>query len=141
MNTLLKKITAISLISLLTITSSYAMAKPHKDVDKLAQRLKLDEAQTVKFKEIMTAQKIERAAMQAEKKQVAELFKSGDIDGAAEQAANAARAGVYKRAELKEKLSAVLTAEQLQQLQDMKKRKMHQKPRHKKDKNKQAKEQ
>ena len=89
----------------------------------------------------MTAQKIERAAMHAEKKQVAELFESGDIDGAAEQAANSARAGVYKKAELKEKLSAVLTAEQLQQLQDMKKRKMHNKPRHKQDKNKQAREQ
>ncbi|MEW6998223.1 hypothetical protein AADZ86_11005 [Colwelliaceae bacterium BS250] len=139
MNTLLKKMTAISLLSLLAISSSYAMAKPQKDVDNLAQRLELDEAQTIKFKEIMSAQKTERAAMQADKKQVAKLLEDGDIDGAADKAAELARAGVYKIAEFKAQLSTVLTAQQLQQLQDIKNHKMDRMQRSRHGKHKQEK--
>ncbi len=91
-----------------------------KNIFKKLRALDLTEAQKAQLKALKPQLKAGKEAAKAKRKEVINLAKAGNIDSAANLAADNARAMVYKRAELFQQLKGVLTEEQLQKLKNTK---------------------
>lgn len=118
----LTKLTVISLCVILSLPSSIAFAHDNVEIDRLINRLQLNDFQSDQFKELMNS-KPDKSMMSKQREEIRELIAADNIELAADLAANNARERVYNRASYDEKLSAILTVEQLELLEKMRSRK------------------
>ena len=85
--------------------------------DRITKQLDLTEAQRQSLAEIRAELRTSRESAQTRREQVVALVKGGNVDGAAALAAEQARERVYRRAEMRRRVSEVLTAEQLKEME------------------------
>ena len=115
-----------------------AHGKKHHRIERLIEKLELTDNQAVQFKEIMAEKAQLKSKKREQKKANRELIKDGFVDQAAENAANNARQHIYASAEIRQRLSTILTQEQLVMMESMKSKKRHHKKRHKSSRQEQS---
>ena len=91
-------------------------------IDRMVERLELSDEQAVEFEKLMESRADQRSLKFQGMSEIQEMIDQGNVDLAAEQAANSARAGVYEMAENKRLLSEILTPEQLAKMEEIKER-------------------
>lgn len=99
---------------------SAAALSAHADRgDHFARALDLTEAQQESMREIRETYGVNREQRQANKAEIQALVESGNVDAAADMAAKLASESVYRRAEMRQRMSEILTPEQMEQLEAM----------------------
>lgn len=115
------KRSALTIAIALTLMTGAAVAKGsgHKGgghnspIERMIEKLDLTDAQVIQVEELMG----DRPNKRESRAQIKELMDQGNVDQAAEQAANAARERVYQKAKFKSGLEQILTTEQLAKME------------------------
>ena len=107
----------ISVVAIGLVSSLFAFSAGAHPGDRIAEQLELTETQQQSLESIRAEQRLTRESARAGREEVAALAKSGNIDGAAALAADQARERVYRRAEMRRRISEVLTPEQIEQME------------------------
>ena len=135
----LKRGALASAVALMLIAGA-ATAKDHGgkrhggmgfNLERMADKLELSESQVTQIQQLIDTTRPEKGSMKARKAQMKELIEQGNVDQAAELAAEAARQRVYNRTNFKNGLSQILTAEQLAQMEEFKERRKERRERRK----------
>ena len=90
-----------------------AAADSVRNLDRLAQQLDLSEAQQTALSQLRHATRTSRRGTREKRAEVIQLIRSGQADAAADLAAQSARDRVYRHAEHRASLAAILTPQQL----------------------------
>ncbi len=101
------------------------------NLERMADKLELNESQVAQIQQLIDTTRPEKGSRKAHKAQMQELIEQGNVDQAAELAAEAARQRVYNRTNFKNSLSQILTAEQLAKMEEFKARKKERRERRK----------
>ena len=98
------------------VLSAATSAHPFEHI---TDELDLTEAQELDLSSLRAEFVPVKDTANAQREGVMELVNSGDIDAAADMAANQARERVYQRAEIQRRLAEILTPEQFSQMQEI----------------------
>jgi len=101
------------------------------NLERMADKLDLSDSQVTQIQQLIETNRPEKGSRKAHKAQMKELIEQGNVDQAAELAAEAARQRVYSRTNFKNGLSQILTAEQLAKMEEFKERRKERRERRK----------
>lgn len=93
------------------------------NLDRMTNKLELNESQVNQIQQLIDITRPEKDSRKERKAQMQALIEQGNVDQAAELAAEDARQRVYSRMNFKNGLSQILTAEQLAKMDEYKERK------------------
>lgn len=97
----------------------FAVAASAHPFDHISEELELTEAQQESMAALREEFASTRKTFHSQKEEVVALVSSGNVDAAADLAANQARERVYQRAEMRRRLAEILTPEQLVQMDEL----------------------
>lgn len=106
-------------VALGVLLSALALTAQAHPTDRMMEQLDLTEAQRQSLESLRDEFEPGRDAVQAQRDEVMALVQSGNVDAAADLAANQARERVYQRAEMHRRMAEILSPEQLAKMEEI----------------------